>query len=99
MDLYYYNDPESAISVLALYGLMGIFGVLFLSGRRYGLLGLMILSGFLLIAELVYVAMFLTQTSNGSGWHDPSANCVTTIADSLFSLLILVFSFKVYKET
>ncbi|MGY5880407.1 MAG: hypothetical protein RTV31_09150 [Candidatus Thorarchaeota archaeon] len=98
-DLYHYNDPESAMSVLVLYSLMGIFGVLFLLGKRYGLLGLMALSGLLLIAQVAYVVVFLTQTEMGPSWHDPSANWFITIADIIFSMLVLVFSFRVYKET
>ena len=99
MDLYHYNDPDSAMSVLVLYSLMGIFGALFLLGKRYGLVGLMGLSGFLMVAQVIYVIMFTAQTATGPGWHDPSANWFVTGLDILFSLLILVFSFKVYKET
>ena len=99
MDLYHYNDPESAMTVLVLYGLMGLFGTLFLLGKKYGLLGLMAISAFLLIAQLAYVGVFLTQTTMGPEWHDPSANWFITISDIIFSLLVLVFSFKVYKET
>lgn len=99
MDLYHYNDPDSAMSVLVLYSLMGIFGALFLLGKRYGLVGLMGLSGFLMVAQVIYVIMFIAQTATEPGWHDPSANWFVTGLDILFSLLVLVFSFKVYKET
>jgi len=98
-DLYHYNDPDSAMTVLGIYGLMGIFGVLFLVGKRYGLLGLIALSGFLLIAQLAYVVVFLIQIPIGPEWHDPSANWFITFLDNLFSLLVLIFSFKVYRET
>ena len=99
MDLYHYNDPDSAMSVLVLYSLMGIFGALFLLGKRYGLVGLMGLSVFLMVAQVIYVIMFIAQTATEPGWHDPSANWFVTGLDILFSLLVLVFSFKVYKET
>jgi len=97
-DLYYYNDPESAVTVLVMYSLMGIFGTLFLMGKRFGLFGLMGLSGLLMIAQLAYVIVFIVQAPTGPGWHDPSANWFITSLDIIFSLLILVFSFKVYKE-
>jgi len=98
-DLYYFNDPDSALTVLAIYSLMGIFGAAFLLGKRYGLVGLMALSGLLFIAQLVYVVSFLAQTVIDPSWHDPSANWFITGLDILFSLLILVFSLKVYRET
>ncbi len=98
-DIFHYNDPESAMSVLVLYSLLGILGTLFLLGKRYGLVGLMVLSGFLLIAQIAYVGVFLALVPMGPGWHDPSANWFITSLDIIFSLLILVFSFKVYKET
>jgi len=98
-DLYHYNDPDSAMSVLVLYSLIGIFGALFLMGKRYGLVGLMGLSGFLMVAQLAYVIVFIAQTATDPGWHDPSANWFATGLDILFSLLLLVFSFKVYRET
>ena len=98
-DLYYYNDPDSAMSVLVLYSLIGIFGTLFLLGKRYGIVGLMGLSGILFIAQLAYVIVYIAQTATDPGWHDPSANWFVTVLDILFSLLVLVFSFKVYRET
>lgn len=99
LDLYHYNDPDSAMSVLVLYSLMGIFGTLFLLGKRYGIVGLMGLSGILSIAQLAYVIVYVAQTATDPGWHDPSANWFVTVLDILFSLLVLVFSFKVYRET
>ncbi|MHA1421649.1 MAG: hypothetical protein ACTSSD_06100 [Candidatus Thorarchaeota archaeon] len=98
-DLYHYNDLDSAMTVLVLYSIMGIFGALFLLDKRYGLLGLMALSAFLLIAQLLYIVVFFAQTTIGPSWHDPSANWFITLLDILFSVLVLVFSFKVYRET
>lgn len=98
-DLYHYNDPDSAMTVLVLYSIMGIFGALFLLGKRYGLHGLMALSAFLLIAQLLYIVVFLAQTTIDPSWHDPSANWFVTLLDILFSVLVLVFSIKVYKES
>ena len=98
-DLYDFHDPESAISVLVIYSLIGIFGALFLLGKRYGLVGFIGLSGFLIVAQLMYVIVFIAQTTIDPSWHDPTANWLLTMLDILFSLLVLVFSLKVYKET
>jgi len=87
------------MSVLVLYSLLGILGTLFLLGKRNGLVGLMGLSGFLMIAQLAYVIVFISGAATGPGWHDPSANWFITGLDIVFSLLVLVFSFKVYRET
>lgn len=97
-DTFHYNDPESAMSVLVLYSMLGIFGTLSLLGKRFGLLGLMCLSGLLAIAQLAYVIVFHSGVATGPGWHDPSANWFITILDIIFSLLVLVFSFRVYRE-
>lgn len=37
MDQYSFNDVESALTVLLIYGLVGAFTVLFLLGKRFGL--------------------------------------------------------------
>ena len=98
-DLYDYHDPDSAMTVLVIYSLMGIFGTLFLLGKRYGLVGLIGLSGFLMVAQLIYVIVFIVQPTIGPGWHDPSANWFITLLDIIFSQLVLVFSIKVYRES
>jgi hypothetical protein len=38
MDQYRFNDVESALTVLLIYGLIGFFATLFILGTRYGLL-------------------------------------------------------------
>ena len=98
-DLYHYNDPESAMSVLSIFSLMGFFGTMFLLGKKFGPIGLMVLSGLLMVAQIGYVIVSVSQTSLPPDWHDPSENWFTTILYILFSLLVLVFSFKVYRES
>jgi hypothetical protein len=97
-DLYHYHDSDSAVTVLVLYILMGLFGILFLLGKKHGLWGLMGLSGILMIAQIVYVLFSLTDLPTGPGWHDPSLNWFITGLDILFSLLVFIFSSKVYRE-
>ena len=72
---------------------------MYLLGERFGLVGLMSLSGILMVAQLVYVIVFISGMATGPGWHDPSSNWFITGLDIVFSLLVLIFSFKVYKET
>ena len=36
MDQYRFNDVESALTVLLIYGLIGLFATLFILGSRYG---------------------------------------------------------------
>jgi hypothetical protein len=97
-DLYDYNDFDSAMTVLVIFSLMGVFAALFLLGKRNGLVGLIAVSGFLLVSQIIYVIAFLTQTTIDPSWHDPVANWFVTVLYVLFTLLTLVFSIKVYRE-
>ncbi len=98
-DLYDFNDFDSAMTVLVIYSLMGIFAAQFLLGKRNGLVGLIAISGFLLVAQIIYVIAFLAQTTIDPSWHDPVANWFLTLLNALFPLLTLIFSIKVYRET
>ena len=97
-DLYDYNDFDSAMTVLVIFSLMGVFAALFLLGKRKGLVGLIAVSGFLLVSQIIYVIAFLAQTTIDPSWHDPVANWFVTVLYVLFTLLTLVFSIKVYRE-
>ncbi|MFW9846239.1 MAG: hypothetical protein ACFFD6_05805, partial [Candidatus Thorarchaeota archaeon] len=58
LDQFHYTDLESAYSVLFVYVLIGIFTTLYLLGRRKsGLLGLIVLSLFLLIMQFLYITI------------------------------------------
>ena len=98
-DLYEYNDPDSALTVLLMFGLLGLFGTQFLLGKRNGLVGLIALSVFLLVAQMAYVIFFMTQTTIDSSWHDPVANWYVTVLYVVFTILIVLFSIKVRRET
>ena len=97
-DLYDYNDTDSALTVLLMFGLLGLFGTQFLLGKRNGLVGLIALSVFLLVAQMAYVIFFMTQTTIDPSWHDPVANWYVTVLYVVFTILIVVFSIKVRKE-
>ena len=97
-DQYDFNDVESALTVLLIYALLAIFVTLFLSGRRYGLVGVMGLESIFIVLNSVFIIVSLFQVAD-AGMHDPQANLWTTLLRYLFSVLTLVFSIRAYKET
>jgi hypothetical protein len=98
MDQYLFNDIDSALTVLIIYLLIGIFATLFLMGKRYGLLGIMGLESIFIILNSVFIVLTLGQIAD-PGMHDPLSNWWATVLRYLFSLLTLTLAFKVYRET
>jgi len=98
MDQYRFNDIESALAVLLIYVLLGIFAALFLLGKRYGLIGVMGLEVIFIILQSIFIIVTLGQIAD-VGLHDPLANWWATLLMYLFSLLTLIFSIRVYRET
>ena len=98
MDQYFFNDVESALTVLLIYGLIGIFAALFLLGKRYGIIGIIGLDVVFIILQSLFIVATLSQTAD-AGLHDPLANWWATLLMYLFSLLTLTFAIKIYKET
>jgi hypothetical protein len=98
MDQYHFNDVESALTVLLIYGLIGIFVTLFLLGKRVGLKGVIVLEAIFIVMQSVFTIAALGQVAD-AGLHDPLANWWATLLMYLFSLLTLTFSIKVYRET
>ena len=90
-DQFYYNDIESALTVLLINVLLCISAALFLSGKRYGLLGLMGLSGFIIIAQSIFIFVSLGQPADVRV-HEPLANWWAILLYYLFSLLTIIFS-------
>ena len=97
MDQYRFNDVESALIVLLINVLLGISAALFLLGKRYGLIGVMGLSAFIIISQSIFIIVALGQPE--ARVHDPLGNWWVTLLYYLFSLLALVLSIKAYKET
>jgi hypothetical protein len=98
-DLYYYNDLESALSVLLIYILIGVLTALFLIGKKKaGLIGLIVLSIVLLVMETLYVIVYFSTPSPDPSWHDPLASWWASVSNYLFPLITLVLTIKVYKE-
>ena len=98
MDQYLFNDVESALTVLLIYGLIGIFVTLFLLGKRAGLKGVIVLETIFIVMQSVFTIAALGQVAD-AGLHDPLANWWATLLMYLFSLLTLTFSIRIYRET
>jgi hypothetical protein len=96
-DQFYYYDIESALTVLMINVLLGISAALFLYGKRYGLVGLMGLSAFIIISQSVFIIVSLGQPPD-QRVHEPLANWWAILLHYLFSILTLIFSSRVYRE-
>jgi hypothetical protein len=97
MDQYRFNDVESALTVLLIYGLIGIFATLFLLGKRYGLIGIIGIDVIFIILQFIFTIVTLNQIVD-PGLHDPMVNWWVTLPMLLFSLLTIIFSIKAYRE-
>jgi hypothetical protein len=98
LDQYHFNDVESALTVLLIYGLIAIFAALFLMGIRLGLMGIIGLDIIFIILQSLFIIVSLGQIAE-PGLHDPLANWWTTLLMYLFSLLTLIFAIRVYRES
>jgi len=98
MDQYHFNDVESALTVLLIYGLIGVFAALFVLGKRIGLVGIMGLDAIFIVLQVVFTIATLGQIAD-VGLHDPLANWWATLLMYLFSMLALIFAIRVYRET
>ena len=97
MDQYQFNDLDSALTVLLIYVLMGVFASLYISGKRMGLKGLIGLEVIFLSLNTIFTVMSLRQITD-AGLHSPLNNWWQTMLRYLFSLLTLLLSIRVYRE-
>lgn len=97
LDQYGYNDVESALTVLVIYGLLGVFAALFLFGKRYGLKGIIGLDIIFIALQSVFIIATLGQIAD-AGLHSPLNNQWTAILMYSFSLLTIGLAIKTYKE-
>jgi hypothetical protein len=98
MDQYRFDDVESALTVLLIYGLIGIFLTLFLLGKRCGLLGIICLDVIFIALQSAFTIAAIGKTVDAD-LHDPLTNWWATLLMFLFSILTLTFAFKIYRET
>lgn len=97
MDRYSFNDVESALTVLSIYGLMGVFAALFLLGSGYGLKGMIGLDATFVIVQSVFTIATLSRIVD-PGLHNPLTNWLATALMYTFSLLTIILSIKTYRE-
>jgi hypothetical protein len=96
-DFYAYDDTGSALIVLVIYFLLGVFSALFLFGKRLGFTGILGLSIILIIFHTVFI--FITFWGQvDAGLHDPLANWWSTLLRYPFFVLTLIFSIRIYRE-
>ena len=99
LDQFHYNDLESAISVFAIYSIIGILTTLYLLGRKkISILGLIALSILLLVMQIIYIGVYISTPFPDPSWHSPFLNLWATVANFLFPLLTLIFAIKIYRE-
>jgi putative exporter of polyketide antibiotics len=97
MDQYSFNDVESALTVLLIYGLIAIFAALFLLGIRRGLIGIIGLDVIFIILQSLFIVVTLGQIAE-AGLHDPLSNWWATLLMYLFSVLTLTFAIRAHRE-
>jgi hypothetical protein len=95
-DFYAYDDTGSALNVLVIYVLIGVFTAMFLSGKPLGLAGILWLSTIIIIFHTVFIILSFGPVD--AGVHDPMANWWSTLLRYPFFLLTLIFSIRVYRE-
>jgi hypothetical protein len=98
MDHYHFNDFESAVTVLVIYALLGIFASMFILDKKIGLVGMIGLEGIFIMLNSVFLILALGQITD-PGMHDPLDNWWATLLRYSFSILTLVLAIKAYRET
>ena len=99
-DLYRFNDANSALQVLLIYGVIGLFAALFIVSKRHGRFGLLGLIGWdalFIGAQFVFTFLSITKLTD-PGLHDPLTNWWSLLLMFSFSLLTLIFSLRAYRE-
>jgi hypothetical protein len=95
-DSFAYDDTGSALTVLGIYVLLGVYTALFLFGKRLGLAGILWLSTILIIFHTVFIILSLGPVD--AGLHDPSANWWSALLRYPFFLLTLILCIRIYRE-
>jgi len=96
-DHFSYRDTTSAVTVLAIYVLLGGFAVMFLYGKRSGLWLLLGLSAVLIVAHTAFAVMDLTGATD-AGLHGVANNPWPTILRYVFFVATFGFGVKVLCE-
>jgi hypothetical protein len=99
-DLYRFNDANSALQVLLIYGVIGLFVALFIVSKRHGRFGLLGLIGWDVLfigAQIVFTILSVSKLVD-PGLHDPLTNWWSLLLMFSFSLVTLIFSLRAYRE-
>ncbi len=99
-DLYRFNDAKSALEVLLIYSVIGLFASLFIVSKRHGRFGLLGLIGWDVLfigAQFVFTILSISKLVD-PGLHDPLTNWWSLLLMFSFSLLTLIFSLRTYRE-
>jgi hypothetical protein len=100
-DLYRFNDSNSALEVLLIYGVIGLLASLFVVSKRHGRFGLLGLIGWdvlFIVAQFVFTFLSVTKLTD-PGLHDPVTNWWSLLLMFSFSLVTLTFSIRAFRET
>ena len=89
MDQYSFGDTTSALTVLFIYGLFGVFAVVYLLGSRIGVLGIIGLDSVFLVLQVAFMAMSLGQIAD-AGPHSPVNNAVATVVMVTIAMTLIV---------
>ncbi|MFN8488908.1 MAG: hypothetical protein U0350_15080 [Caldilineaceae bacterium] len=98
MDQYRFHDGESALTVLLIYGLIGLCATLFIVGTRVGLFGLISLDAIFITLQVVFTILTVSQIVD-PGLHDPRVNWWAALLMVLFSLLTIIFALCANRES
>jgi len=98
MDQYSFNDVGSALTVLVIYGLIGVFATLFLLGKRFGLIAIIALDTVFIVLQSVFTIASLSQITD-PGLHNPIANWWATLLMFMISILTIALAIKTKKDT
>ena len=100
-DLYRFNDANSALEVLLIYCVIGLFASLFIVSKRHGRFGLLGLIGWDVLfigAQFVFTFLSVSKLLD-PGLHDPLTNWWSLLLMFSFSLVTLIFSLRAYRES
>ncbi len=98
MDQYSFNDVGSALTVLVIYGLIGVFATLFLIGKKLGLIAIIGLDTVFIVLQSIFTIASLNQIAD-PGLHDPIANWWATMLMFMFSILTIALAIKTKRDT
>ena len=96
-DLYRFDDANSALQVLFIYTLIGLFTTLFLSGKKFGLFCLISLDSLFIIAQLTFIILSLSKLID-PGLHDPLTNWWSMSFMVFFNVISLIYSLRTIRE-